>query len=84
MRLTFNVELADGEKHRITTAYSDIIALEDEFDMDASDLVTRQRAKWLGFLAWHALKRLKVIDLTFAQFQEQVEAVEPEDTSGNE
>lgn len=84
MRLTFNVELEDGTKHRVTTAYSDIIALEDEFDIDASDLVTRQKAKWLAYLAWHALKRLNVVDVPFKAFAEQVQLVEPEDTSGNE
>lgn len=84
MKLTFNVELEDGTKHRITTAYADIIALEDEFDIDASDLATRQRAKWLAFLAWHGLKRLKVTDLSFDDFRSQVSLLEPEDTSGNE
>lgn len=83
MRLTFNVELEDGTKHRVTTAYSDIMALEDEFDIDASTLVSRQKAKWLGYLAWHALKRKKVIDMSFDDFASQLETVEPEDTSGN-
>lgn len=84
MRLTFNVELEDGTKHRVTTAYADIIALEDEFDIDASDLVTRQRAKWLAFLAWSALKRNKIIDITFDAFRQQVTQVDPEDTKGKD
>lgn len=81
MKLTFNVELEDGTKHRVTTAYADIIALEEEFDIDASDLVNRQRAKWLGYLAWHAMKRRKLTTLTFKDFQDQVETVDPENTA---
>lgn len=84
MKLTFNVELEDGSKHRVTTAYADIIAMEDEFDIDASDLVTRQKGKWLAFLAWHALKRRRVIELSWEQFREQVEGIEPEEMAGNE
>lgn len=78
MKLTFNVELEDGSKHRVQTAYADIIAMEDEFDIDASDLVTRQRGKWLAFLAWHAMKRRKMTNLSWDAFQEQVEAVDGE------
>lgn len=84
MRLTFNIELEDGTKHRVTTSYADIIALEDEFDIDASDLIKRQKAKWLAFLAWHALKRKQLVDTTFDIFRTQVETVDPEDTSGND
>lgn len=81
MKLTFNVELEDGTKHRVTTAYADILALEDEFDIDASDLVSRQKAAWLAYLAWHALKRKNLIDIDFKTFRTQVEAVEPENTA---
>lgn len=78
MKLTFNVELEDGTKHRVQTAYADIIAMEDEFDIDASDLVTRQKGKWLAYLAWHALKRRKVLDMSWDQFRNQVESVDAE------
>lgn len=57
MQIHFLIETDKGEKFDITSNYADIIALEEKFEMDASDLITHQRATWLGYLAWHALNR---------------------------
>lgn len=78
MKMSFTVEMSDGTKHKAVTAFADLIALEDEFDMDASDFGVRQRGVWLAFLAWHALKRRKVIDMSFADFRDQLEVLDVE------
>lgn len=36
---------------------TDLVALEQKFDIDATILSTRQRMEWLAFLAWHVLNR---------------------------
>lgn len=82
MRLTFNLETTGGESRKVTTAFADIMALEDAFDMDASDLATRQKAKWLAYLCWHSLKRQGLTDEPFEKWRESVEVLEPEDESG--
>lgn len=83
---TFEVEMGDGKKYTVSTAFADVIALEDEFDIDASDLVVRQRGKWIAFMAWHALKRKKLIDMTFDEFRADIESIDGTDDeadSGN-
>lgn len=77
MRLTFSLETTDGEKQKVTTAYADIMALEEAFDMDASDLVSRQKASWLAYLCWHSLKRRGLTDKTFDAWKVGVEVLEP-------
>lgn len=78
MRLTFNLETSDGTKQKVQTAYADIMALEEAYDMDASDLVSRQKAVWLAYLCWHSLKRRNLTDKTFADWKIDVEVLEPE------
>lgn len=36
---------------------TDLVALEQKFDIDATILAERQRMEWLAFLAWHVLNR---------------------------
>jgi hypothetical protein len=84
MRLTFNVTTTDGETKKVSTAYADIIALEEKYGIDASDLASRQKAGWLAYLAWHALKRKNETTQSFDEFSKNLEVLEPEDTSGNE
>lgn len=36
---------------------TDLVALEQKFDIDATVLAERQRMEWLAFLAWHVLHR---------------------------
>lgn len=81
MRLSFTVE-AKGEKHHITTTYADVMAMEEKFDIDASDLVKRQRASWLAYLCWHAMKRQGMTDDAFDTWKVTVEALDAEDESG--
>lgn len=85
MKLSFDVTLQDGKKVQVKTAYADLIALEDEFNIDASDMATRQRAKWLAFLAWHALKRTGETTAKFSDFQNEIAELEPAEAGqGNE
>lgn len=74
---------ADGKTNDVKAGYADIIALEEHFDIDASVLATRQRASWLAFLAWHALKRTGETDKPFDAWKETIENLQPEGASGN-
>lgn len=80
MQITFDVVLEDG-KHRCTTMFADILALEDKFDIDASILTERQRATWMAFLAWRALTRSGETQLPFDAFKTQIQELSPADVS---
>lgn len=79
MKIEFIVQMTDGTTHAVSTVYADMVALEDKFDIDASELATRQRAKWMGYLAWHALKRSGETSEPFEKFIGQVESMSPVD-----
>lgn len=79
MRLTFNLEMTDGTSQKVQTAYADIMALEERFDMDASDLATRQKAVWLAYLCWHSMKRRGLTEKPFDEWKSEVEVLEPSD-----
>jgi hypothetical protein len=85
VKITFEVTQTDGTKHTVSTAYADILALEDKFDIDASELATRQRAKWMAFLAWNAMKRAGATKESFEKFTESLEDLSPSEAGqGNE
>lgn len=71
MLIQLNVTVGDEVK-TVTAGIPDIMALEDKFDIDASELGKRQRLKWLVFLAWNALKRQGETEATFEDFAESV------------
>jgi hypothetical protein len=79
MKIKFAVTV-EGETKEVTTTYADVMALEEKFDIDASILGTRQRASWLGYLAWHSLTRTKQTELSYEKFSELVESVDPQDS----
>jgi hypothetical protein len=86
MKITFDVTTTDGVTHRVSTVYADIIAMERKFNIDASELATRQRAEWLGFLAWNALKRSGDTSEPFDKFVLEIDSLAPvdlEDGPGN-
>lgn len=66
---------SQGKETEITCQYSDIVALEDKFNIDAAELKTRARAGWLSFLAWHALKRTKQTDLPYEEWLDLLDEV---------
>lgn len=76
MKLTFDVTLTDGTTARVSTAFADLIALEDAFDVDASSLGVRQRAGWMAFMCWHALKRTFQTTDTFEAWKVKVDLLE--------
>lgn len=82
MKITFDVTLTDGTTTRVSTAFADLIALEDEFDVDVSTLSVRQRAGWMAFLAWHALKRTGQVSIPFAEWKKQIADLDPQDDEG--
>jgi hypothetical protein len=85
VKITFEVGLTDGTRERVSTVYADILALEDKFDIDASELMTRQRAKWLAFLAWSAMKRDQKTTDSFDEFTKKIEDLSPVlDGQGND
>jgi hypothetical protein len=86
MKIDFHVVVEDGTEYDVTTSMADVIALEEHFDIDASQFGVRQRATWMTYLAWHALKRKGVVNETFDAWKLKVEGVESPDgkSSGNE
>jgi hypothetical protein len=82
MRISFNVETSDGQKNTVTTAYADVMALEDKYDIDASDLVKRQRASWMAYLCWHAMKRQGLTTASFDDWKVTLELLDTEDETG--
>lgn len=85
MRIVFNVTTDDGAETQIQTSYGDLIALENKFNINASDLGVTQRAQWLAFLAYSALRRRDSLKVTFEQWSETVVSLDPvsEDAEGN-
>lgn len=83
MRITFDVTTSDGTT-QVSTAYGDIVALEERFNIDASDLQTRQRAQWMAFLAWHAMKRQGLTKATFEKWCEDLQELAPAESEGND
>lgn len=83
MKITFKVTTTGSEPTEVTTSYGDLIALENKYGVDASDLGNRQRAQWLAFMAWNALKRRGDVKVGFEEWVETIEALEPVDSEGN-
>lgn len=82
--IRMSLTMTDGTKHNVTTAFADILALEDKFDIDASEMATRQRARWMAFMGWNALRRAKETDLDFDAFCSQIADLDAQGSSGNE
>lgn len=83
MQIKFSVT-AEGKTIDISTSYADVIALEEKFDIDASELAKRQRAGWLAYLAWHALKRTNQTTLNYEDWKNTLTDLDPTDDSPNE
>lgn len=83
MQIKFSVT-AEGKTTEISTSYADVIALEEKFDIDASELAKRQRAGWLAYLAWHALKRTNQTTLNYEDWKNTLTDLDPQDDSPNE
>lgn len=81
MRIKMHVEY-DGKQHEVTAGVADVIALEDEFDIDASSLGVKTKMKWLAFLAWNAMRRGGIDVPAFKEFAEGLEGLDVE--QGNE
>jgi len=82
MKITFDVATTDGERQKVTTAFADIIALEEHFDIDVSTLNVRQRGGWMAFLAWHALHRTGQTTETYDVWKRKVDELIPDEESG--
>jgi len=82
MQINFSVR-AEGKTQDVSTTYADVIALEQKFDIDASELAKRQRASWLAYMAWHALKRTAQTTLSFEDWSNTLEDLDPKDESPN-
>jgi hypothetical protein len=82
MKITFDITHTDGTTARVTTAFADVIALEDQYDIDASTLSVRQRAGWMAYLAWHASKRTGQATEPFDTWKAHVEALDVIDDAG--
>jgi hypothetical protein len=84
MKLSFEVTTSDGKTEKVDTAYADILALEQKFDIDASDLATRQRAQWLAYMAWHAMKRQGITSETYDKWSQTLVDLNAGEASPNE
>lgn len=83
MQIKFKVKAAGQDPTEVQTSYADLIALEEKYGIDASDLGSRQRALWLAFLAYSALKRRGDVTATFEDWSATVETLEPVGDQGN-
>ena len=77
MQIQFKVTTTDGASTDVQTSYGDLIALENKFNINASDLGVTQRAQWLAFLAYSALKRRGDVKVSFEEWTETVISLEP-------
>lgn len=77
-RARFYVEMTDGTEYEVTAGDPDTIATEDKFGIDGTTWVRAPRTEHVAYLAWHALQRKKVIDLTWEDFKERFESVDPD------
>jgi hypothetical protein len=57
MKITLNVEQADGLKYQVTTNLFSIVALERRFKIRASELASGVAMEHLAFLAYEGAKQ---------------------------
>lgn len=76
-RMTFEVEMSDGTTHIVKVGDTDTIAAEAKFGMDATTWSSTPKTEHFAYLAWHALKRRKVVDMSWEEFRDDLEVVDP-------
>lgn len=74
MKITLQIEFADGTKKDITVSAADMVAFEDKFNLSIAKL-DEPRMGWLLFLAWHSEKRRKATADDYEKWLESVESI---------
>jgi hypothetical protein len=74
MKITLQIEFADGTSKAITVSAGDMVAFENKYDISIARL-DEARVSWLLFLAWHSENRRKATDLEFEAWLDTVETI---------
>ena len=74
MKITLQIEFADGTKKEVIVSAADMVAFENKFDISIARL-DEARISWLLFLAWHSEKRRKATALEYDAWLDTVESV---------
>lgn len=77
MKLTLEVQPAEGEAYRVTTNLFTIVALERRFKIKASDLATGIAIEHLAYLAYECCKQQNIpVSPVFDDFVKKLDAIE--------
>jgi hypothetical protein len=74
MKITLQIEYADGTTKEVVVSAADMVAFESKYDISIARL-DEARISWLLFLAWHSEKRRKVTGLDYDAWLDTVESV---------
>jgi hypothetical protein len=83
MRVQLEVTFADGDVSRVTAIYPDLAAFEEKFDRSVANFGKEVRLSDLGWLAWHVLHRTSKTALTYEEWANTVEIVDPDTSEGD-
>jgi hypothetical protein len=77
MKITLNVEQADGLKYQVTTNLFSIVALERRFKIRASELASGVAMEHLAFLAYEGAKQNSItVPINFDDYIRQLVSVD--------
>lgn len=77
MKLTLEVQPAEGEAYRVTTNLFTIVALERRFKIKASDLATGIAIEHLAYLAYECCKQQNIpVSPVFDDFVKKIDAID--------
>jgi hypothetical protein len=74
MKITLQIEYADGTTKEVVVSAADMVAFESKYDISIARL-DEARISWLLFLAWHSENRRKVTTLDYDAWLDTVESV---------
>ena len=74
MKITLQIQFADGTTKEIVVSAADMVAFENKYDISIARL-DEARVSWLLFLAWHSENRRKTTNLEFEAWLDTVETI---------
>lgn len=75
-KLDLHIEMNDGTKFDVQSKTSDYLLFESTAKRHKWGGISDNPAKWEAFIAWAALKRLGLTELTWEDFVDEVDMVE--------
>lgn len=82
MRMDFKVTYADGRVVEVTAMPKDIVAFERQYGRSFAAFADKEnppQMEWMYYLAWSPLHRLRKEPVSFDEFLDLVEEIEPVD-----